>query len=129
MVDRAGREKLIGDEAVLAVEIEDVESLDRAADGQRAVVQKRLPAADDRVLAEVAAEDVTGLEDDGFFLGSHGDLAELRASRPPATSGQVHSGACRKGKWGRPPRRGAAGGGRGRPPPPGGGPGAPPPPR
>ena len=35
MVDRAGREKLIGDDAVLAVEVEDVEALDRAADGQR----------------------------------------------------------------------------------------------
>jgi hypothetical protein len=34
MVDRAGREKLIGDDAVLAVEVEDVESLDRAADGE-----------------------------------------------------------------------------------------------
>ena len=35
MVDRAGREKLIGDDAVLAVEVEDVEPIDRAADGQR----------------------------------------------------------------------------------------------
>jgi hypothetical protein len=35
MVDRAGREELIGDDAVLAVEVEDVEALDRAADGQR----------------------------------------------------------------------------------------------
>ena len=35
MVDRAGREKLIGDDAVLAVEIEDVEALDRTSDGHR----------------------------------------------------------------------------------------------
>jgi hypothetical protein len=35
MVNRAGREKLIGDDAVLAVEIEDVEALYRTADGQR----------------------------------------------------------------------------------------------
>ena len=35
MVDRAGREKLIGDDAVLAVEVEHVEPLDGAADGQR----------------------------------------------------------------------------------------------
>ncbi len=35
MVDRAGREKLIGNDTVLAVQVEDVESLDRAADGQR----------------------------------------------------------------------------------------------
>ena len=34
MVDRAGREKLIGDDAVLAVEIEDVEALDRSADSE-----------------------------------------------------------------------------------------------
>jgi len=34
MVDRAGRQELIRDDAVLAVEIEDVEALDRAADGQ-----------------------------------------------------------------------------------------------
>ena len=34
MVDRAGREKLIGDDAVLAVEVEYVEALDRSADGQ-----------------------------------------------------------------------------------------------
>jgi hypothetical protein len=34
MVDRAGRKKLIGNDAVLAVEVEDVEALDRAADGQ-----------------------------------------------------------------------------------------------
>jgi hypothetical protein len=35
MVNRAGREKLIGDDAVFAVEIEDVEALYRTADGQR----------------------------------------------------------------------------------------------
>ena len=35
MVDRAGRQELIGDDAVLAVEIEDVEAPDRSADGQR----------------------------------------------------------------------------------------------
>jgi len=35
MVDRAGREKLIGDDAVLAVEVEDVEALDRSADAER----------------------------------------------------------------------------------------------
>jgi hypothetical protein len=35
MVNRAGREKLIGDDAVLAVEIEDMESLDGTSDGQR----------------------------------------------------------------------------------------------
>ncbi len=34
MVNRAGREKLIGDDSVLAVEIEDVEALYRTADGQ-----------------------------------------------------------------------------------------------
>ena len=51
MVNRAGREKLIGDNAVLTVEVEHVEALDRSADGERAIVQQRLPAADDRVLA------------------------------------------------------------------------------
>jgi len=35
MIDRASREKLIADDAVLAVEVEDVEALDRAADGKR----------------------------------------------------------------------------------------------
>ena len=35
MVDRAGREKLIGDDAVLAVEIEDMEALDGSSDSQR----------------------------------------------------------------------------------------------
>ena len=35
MIDCAGREKLIGDDAVLAVEVEDVKALDRAADGER----------------------------------------------------------------------------------------------
>ena len=35
MVDRAGREKFIGDDAVLAVEVEDVEPLDGAANGER----------------------------------------------------------------------------------------------
>lgn len=35
MIDRAGRQKLIGDDAVLAVEIEDMESLDGASDGER----------------------------------------------------------------------------------------------
>jgi len=34
MIDRAGRQKLIGDDAVLAVEIEDMESLDGTSDGQ-----------------------------------------------------------------------------------------------
>jgi hypothetical protein len=33
MADRTGREKLIGDDAVLSIEIEDVEPLDWAADG------------------------------------------------------------------------------------------------
>ena len=72
MVDRAGREKLIGDDAVLAVEVEHVEALDGTADGQGTIVHQRLPTADHRVLAEVAAEDVAGFEDDGFFLGGHG---------------------------------------------------------
>ena len=35
MVDRAGRQELIGDDAVLAVEIEDMEPLDRATHGER----------------------------------------------------------------------------------------------
>ena len=35
MIDRASREKLIADDAVLAVEVEDVEALDWAADGER----------------------------------------------------------------------------------------------
>ncbi len=35
MVNRAGREKLIGDDAVLAVEIEDVKTLDGPADAHR----------------------------------------------------------------------------------------------
>jgi hypothetical protein len=35
MIDRASREKLIGDDAILAVEIEDVEPLDGPADGER----------------------------------------------------------------------------------------------
>ena len=94
MVDRAGREKLIGDDAVLAVEIEHVKSLDRAADGERAIVQQCLPAADDRVLAEIAAEDVAGLEDDGFFLGSHGGLADWHTPKPPALSGRCQWRAC-----------------------------------
>ena len=34
MIDCAGREKLIGDDAVLAVEVEHVEAFDRPADGQ-----------------------------------------------------------------------------------------------
>lgn len=94
MIDCAGRQKLIGDYAVLAVEIEDMESLDGTSDSQSAIVHQRLPAADDRVLAEVAAEDVTGLEDDGFFLGSHGCLAEIRTPKPPALSGHGQRRAC-----------------------------------
>ena len=35
MIDRASREKLIGDDAVLAVKIEDMEPLDGTSDGQR----------------------------------------------------------------------------------------------
>ena len=35
MVDRAGREKLIGDDAVLAVEVEDMEALDGPSDAER----------------------------------------------------------------------------------------------
>ena len=35
MVNRAGREKLIGDNAVLTVEIEDVEAFDGATNGER----------------------------------------------------------------------------------------------
>ena len=35
VVNRAGREKLIGDDAVLAVEVEDVEPLDGAANAER----------------------------------------------------------------------------------------------
>ena len=71
MINRAGREKLIGDDAVLAVKIEDMEPLDGTSDGQSTIVHQRLPAAYDGVLAEIAAEDITGLENDGFFLGGH----------------------------------------------------------
>ncbi len=71
-----------------------MEALDWAADGQRAVVHQRLPAADNRVLAEIAAEDIAGLKDDGFFLGSHGCLAEIRTPKPPALSGQSQRRAC-----------------------------------
>ena len=35
MVDSAGREKLIGDDAVLAVEVEDMEALDGPSDAER----------------------------------------------------------------------------------------------
>ena len=94
MIDCAGRQKLIGDDAVLAVEIEDMEPLDRATHGQSAIVHQRLPAADDRVLAEVTAEDIAGLEDEGFFLGGHGRLAEMRIPKPPALSGQGQRHAC-----------------------------------
>ena len=72
VVDRADRHERVRDDAVLAVKIEDMEPLDGTSDGQSTIVHQRLPAADDRVLTEVAAEDVTGLEDDGFFLGGHG---------------------------------------------------------
>jgi hypothetical protein len=34
MIDRAGRQKLISDDAVLAVEIEDMEALDGTSDSQ-----------------------------------------------------------------------------------------------
>ena len=82
VVHRADRHLLIRDDAVLAIEIEDMEPLDRAAHGQRAIVTHRLPAADDRVLAEVTTEDVAGGEDDCFFLWGHGYLAEMNAPRP-----------------------------------------------
>jgi len=87
MIDCAGRQKLIGDDAVLAVEIEDMEPLDGTSDGQRAIVHQRLPAPDHRVLAEVTAEDIAGLENDGFFLGGHGCLVEMRTPTPPVLSG------------------------------------------
>jgi hypothetical protein len=35
MVDCAGRDKLIGNDVVLAVEVEDVKALDGAANGER----------------------------------------------------------------------------------------------
>ena len=94
MIDCAGRQKLIGDDAVLAVEIEDMESLDGTSDGQSAIVHQRLPAPDDRVLAKVTAEDIAGLENDGFFLGGHEGLAEIRTPKPPALSGQSQRRAC-----------------------------------
>jgi hypothetical protein len=34
VIDRAGREKLIGNDPVLAVEVEGVEALDRTSNGQ-----------------------------------------------------------------------------------------------
>ncbi|VVS96876.1 conserved hypothetical protein [Roseovarius sp. EC-HK134] len=94
MIDCAGRQKLIGDDAVLAVEVEDMEALDGAANAERAIVHQRVPAADHRILAKVAAEDLAGLEDDGFFLGGHGRLAEMRTPTPPALSGQGQRRAC-----------------------------------
>jgi len=103
MVDRAHRHERVFDDAVLAVEIEDVELLDRSANGHGAIVQNCLPTAQDGVLAEVAAQDFAGLKDDGFFLGGHGGLAELRTSKHPALSGGA-SGVLLERRKARPSR-------------------------
>ena len=61
VVHRADRHLLIRDDAVFAIKVEDMEPLDRSTNGQRAIITHRLPAADDRVLAEVTTEDVAAV--------------------------------------------------------------------
>mgnify|MGYP001332656962 CR=1 FL=1 len=62
--------------------------------GRRLIITTDRLSAFDRVLAEVTTEDVAGLENDGFFLGGHGRLAEIRTPTPPALSGQSQRRAC-----------------------------------
>lgn len=69
MVDRADGEAFIGDEPVLPVETEDMEALHLTPDGEGAIVQNRLPGGQDRVLVQVAQQDLAGLVDDRLLLG------------------------------------------------------------
>ena len=62
----------------------------RPAYRQSTVIPNSLPATKDGVLVQIAPEDLAGLEDDGFFLGGHGGLTELRKPRPLPFRG----GAC-----------------------------------
>ena len=84
MVHGSDRKLLVRDDAIASVEVENMEALHLAAYGHRTVIANSLPIAEDWVLVQIAPEDFTGLEDDGFFLGGHGGLAELHALKPPA---------------------------------------------
>ena len=86
MINSAGREKLIGDDAVLTVEVEDVEALHLATYCHRTVIANSLPIAEDWVLVQIAPEDFAGLEDDGFFMRGHGGSPENENTDAPALS-------------------------------------------
>lgn len=60
MIDRADGEAFVRDQPVPAIEIEDMETLHIAPDGERAIVEHRLPGRQDRVLIEVAQQDLPG---------------------------------------------------------------------
>jgi len=63
--------------------------LHRTAHGQGAIVANRLLAVNDRILVQIAPEKLAAGEDDGFFLGSHGDLAEMVAPPPLPFAGKA----------------------------------------
>ena len=68
MIDGAGAKTLVGDEPVLAVEIEDVETLHLTAHGQSTVIHNDLPGRQDRVAIDVARQDLAGSENSRLFL-------------------------------------------------------------
>ena len=68
VINRTYGKAFVRDEPVLAVEIEDMEALDITPNGQRAIVQNRLPCGQDRILVEMAQQDLARLVDNGLFL-------------------------------------------------------------
>ena len=63
VIDSPDGEALIRHETVLPIEIEVMKPLRFAANGQRAIVQHCLPGRQDRVLIEVAQQDLARLID------------------------------------------------------------------
>src|SRR3989338_1951356 len=72
MVHRTDRHPLVGNQPVLAVEIEDVEPLLWSPHRDGTIVADGGPGGQDRVVIQIAAKDFAGLEDYGFFLRGHG---------------------------------------------------------
>ena len=68
MINRANGKTFVRDEPVFPVEIEDMEALDITADGQRAIVQNRLPCGQNRILVEMAQQDLARLVDNSLLL-------------------------------------------------------------
>ncbi len=78
MIDGAHAKAFVGNEPVLAVQLQDVKPLDFTEHRQGSIVHHGLPRRKDRVAVDMAGQDFTGGEDRGLF--PRGQLEATRAA-------------------------------------------------